>query len=35
MTNRTYFANFFGARAASQSDDEFLAFAEATLPSAV
>ena len=31
MTNKTYFINFFDALAASMSDDEFLAFAEATL----
>ena len=31
MTNKTYFINFFDALAASQSDDEFLAFAEASL----
>ncbi len=31
MTNKTYFVNFFDALAASLSDDEFLAFAEATL----
>ncbi len=29
MTNRTYFENFFIALAASQSDDDFLAFADA------
>ena len=31
MTNTTYFINFFDALAASLSDDEFLAFAEASL----
>ncbi len=31
MTNQTYFINFFDALAASLSDDEFLAFAEASL----
>ncbi len=31
MTNKTYFLNFFEPLCASLSDDEFLAFAEATL----
>lgn len=31
MTNKTYFANFFGPLCASLSDDEFLAFAAAVL----
>ena len=31
MTHKTYFYNFFGALAAATSDDEFLAFATATL----